>query len=107
MSVGGVFRIACAVIVDEDVFRDPRRDDKGRDADTEAGEVVGDVVLVRDSGEGHVVTRSRDADWGRDMVCKASVLVEVDDEKAIRASVAIDANVKKEKLTRYPSIAIF
>jgi len=69
--------------VDESVLGDVWGDDEGWNTDTESGEVVRDIVGIRDTVEGHTVLWSWDADWWVDVVGETSVLVEVDDDQRV------------------------
>lgn len=55
MCVGAVGGVRGSLVVDERVCCDEGGDCEGGDADARAGEVVGDVVLVRDAGECYAV----------------------------------------------------
>lgn len=82
VCVGAGVGIAGALVVDERVGRDVFVDQERWDAYPETGEVVFNLVLVADALELHAILRSRDAGWRRDVVGKATVLVEVDDEES-------------------------
>ena len=77
MGVGGVVCVACPFIMDKCIWRDVLADDEGRDPDTEAREVVCDVVLVGNATERDTVIRSRDVFGRRNVVGKATVLLKV------------------------------
>jgi hypothetical protein len=87
VRVRGVLGVHGSLVVDQGVRRDPRRDQEGRHTHTETREVVGDVVAVREAGEGYAILGSGNVCWGRDVVGKATVLVEVDDQKTAREKV--------------------
>ena len=83
MGVGGV---ACVTRpgANEGVGGNPGRDDEGRDPDTETGEIISDIVPVRESREGNTIFRGGDIYWWHDVVGEAAVLVEVDDHETAK-----------------------
>lgn len=81
MRVGAVASVVGTLIVDKRVGCDVFVDHHSWHTDTKAREVVCDVVLIREAGEGDAVVRRRDVDWWGDVVRETSVLVEVDDEE--------------------------
>lgn len=69
--------------MDESVGGDVGRDDEGGDTDAEAREVVRNIDTVTEAGEGDTVLGSGDVYRWWNMVCKAAVFVEVNDDKSI------------------------
>lgn len=86
--------------IHERVGRDPRGDGKGRDTDTQAGEVVGDVVAVRLAGEGDFVFGLWNANRRRHVVGETTVLVEVDDQPVAQGTVSSHIHSREFSLTR-------
>lgn len=79
VGVGAVVGVVGALVMDEGVGRDVLVDDESRDTHTQASVVVGDIVRIGETGEGDAVLWGWNVDWWRDVVCKATVLIEVDD----------------------------
>jgi len=68
---------------------------EGRNTNTQASEVVGYVLAVGEASEGDAVLRCRHIHWGRDMVCEASMFIEVDDEEDVVPVLAVSYAIVK------------
>ena len=79
-----LYNTNCPLVVNERVGWDPGQDGESWNANSEASEVVGHVVAIGFPGEGDAVLEGRNVGWGRGMVGKPAVFVEVDDKKAMR-----------------------
>lgn len=81
VRVGAVVGVLRAVVVDQSIGRDVLVYNYGWHADAKPREVVGDVVLIADTGELEPVLWRGDVSGRGNVVSEAAVFVEVDDQE--------------------------